>query len=116
MTSARAGIYKEVGQHIRARRKQLGMTIEDLAELSGLHPSYIGQIERDVKKSSLLTLELVAAALGLPVASLFGRAGPLAKVPGVQKLDALLRSNTAAERKVIVDTLRRLSKRLKTLR
>ncbi|MBI5201858.1 MAG: helix-turn-helix domain-containing protein [Elusimicrobia bacterium] len=43
-----------------------------LAAATGLHPSYIGQIERDVKKASLLTLELAAAALGVQVSALFG--------------------------------------------
>jgi transcriptional regulator with XRE-family HTH domain len=109
-------IYRVVGLNIRARRRQLGMTLENLSEASGLSPSYIGLVERDVKKASLLTLELLAAALGTPVAKLFKRAGPLAALAGGEKIDALLQTNTAAERKVIVATLRRLARSLKTLR
>lgn len=112
----RHDIYREIGANIRARRRQLGMTIEDLSEVSGLHPTYIGQVERDVKTASLLTLELLAAALGIQVASLFGRRGPLASVANGAKIDALLRGNTPGERRVIIALLRRLSLSLKTLR
>ena len=109
-------IYREVGRNIRARRRKLGLTLEDLAEATGFNPGYLGQIERDVKKASLLTLELVAHALRLPVAKLFGRTGPIATVSNGARLEALLRSNTPAERRIIVSTMRRLAADLKSLR
>ena len=108
-------IYKEVGEHIRARRLQQGLTLEDLSELSGLHASYIGQIERGVKKSSLETVSSLAKALGAPVGKLFedGRVkdGALG-----QRLDAAVRANTDAEKLVLLDLIRRLAKGLRDLR
>ena len=43
-------IAKSIGQRIRNYRTQLGWSQEKLAELSGCHPTYIGQLER-VKKT-----------------------------------------------------------------
>ena len=42
-------IAKSVGQRIRNYRTQLGWSQEKLAELSGCHPTYIGQLERGEK-------------------------------------------------------------------
>ena len=37
--------YQEIGQIIRAKRKQLGLTQESLAEAAGVSVVYISQIE-----------------------------------------------------------------------
>ena len=42
-------IAKSIGQRIRNYRTQLGWSQEKLAELSGCHPTYIGQLERGEK-------------------------------------------------------------------
>ena len=39
-------IAKAVGQRIRNYRTKKGLSQEKLAELSGCHPTYIGQLER----------------------------------------------------------------------
>jgi transcriptional regulator with XRE-family HTH domain len=108
-------IYKEVGEHIRARRLQQGLTLEDLSELSGLHASYIGQIERGVKKSSLKTVASLAKALGIPVGKLFdngsAKDGALA-----QRLDAALRANNEDEKRLLLDLIKQLAKGLRELR
>lgn len=44
-------IAKSVGQRIRNYRTQLGWSQEKLAELSGCHPTYIGQLERGEKNA-----------------------------------------------------------------
>ena len=46
-------IAKSIGQRIRNYRTQLGWSQEKLAELSGCHPTYIGQLERGKKTLSL---------------------------------------------------------------
>lgn len=108
-------IYREVGEKIRAKRRQLGLTLEDLAELSGLPAGYIGQIERGGKKASLRSVSLLAQGLGLPVGRLF--ADGAAKDAGVaEQVEAVLRANNAAEKKVLLSMLRHLSRALKELR
>ena len=42
-------IAKSVGQRIRNYRTRQGLSQEKLAELSGCHPTYIGQLERGEK-------------------------------------------------------------------
>lgn len=42
-----------VGQRIRYYRLNLGLSQEKLAELSGCHPTYVGQLERGEKMQQL---------------------------------------------------------------
>ena len=61
-----------VGKRIRKARKAKDLTLEELAECCGLHPAYIGQLERGVKNASLYTLEKIACALELSLTDLVG--------------------------------------------
>lgn len=61
-----------VGKRIRKARKAKDLTLEELAECCGLHPAYIGQLERGVKNASLYTLEKIACALELSLTELVG--------------------------------------------
>ena len=109
-------IYREVGEGVRAKRLQLGLTLEDLAELSGLHASYIGQIERDEKKASLKTVAVLAKALGVPVGGLFASNGLKRDAIFTGQLDTILRSHNGTKRKLIIGVLRQLSKGLKGMK
>jgi transcriptional regulator with XRE-family HTH domain len=48
---------------LRERRKEQGLTQEELAFQSGYHPTYIGQLERGAKNPSLRTIMSLAAVL-----------------------------------------------------
>lgn len=64
-------IAKSVGQRIRNYRNQLGLSQEKLAELSGCHPTYIGQVERGEKNATLESIEKISSALNVPLSKLF---------------------------------------------
>ena len=64
-------IAKAIGQRIRNYRNQLGLSQEKLAELSGCHPTYIGQIERGEKNATLESIEKISSALNVPLSKLF---------------------------------------------
>ena len=64
-------IAKLVGQRIRSYRNQLGLSQEKLAELSGCHPTYIGQIERGEKNATLESIEKISCALNVSLSTLF---------------------------------------------
>ena len=64
-------IAKSVGLRIRNYRTQSGYSQEKLAELSGCHPTYIGQIERGEKNATLESVEKIAKALNIPLSMLF---------------------------------------------
>ena len=49
------------------RRGQLGWSQEVLAFETGLHRTFIGHVERQVRNISLDNIERIASALGVPV-------------------------------------------------
>ena len=78
-------IAKAVGQRIRNYRTQKGLSQEKLAELSGCHPTYIGQLERGEKNATLESIERITAALGISLSKLFekldGQEGDAKDIP-----------------------------------
>ena len=70
-----SNIAKYVGQRIRNFRTGKGLSQEKLAELSGCHPTYIGQLERGEKNATLESIERIASALGVPLSKLFEKLG-----------------------------------------
>ena len=68
-------IAKAVGQRIRNYRTQKGLSQEKLAELSGCHPTYIGQLERGEKNATLESIERITVALGITLSKLFEKLG-----------------------------------------
>lgn len=70
-----SAITKIVGQRIRNYRTHAGLSQEKLAELSGCHPTYIGQVERGEKNATLETIEKITIALGITLEKLFERIG-----------------------------------------
>lgn len=66
---------KIVGQRIRNYRTQLGLSQEKLAELSGCHPTYIGQLERGEKNATSESIDKVASSLKISLSKLFENLG-----------------------------------------
>lgn len=58
------------GQRIRARRLELGLSQEALAEAAGLHRNYVGSVERGERNIALVNILRLAAALGVDPAEL----------------------------------------------
>jgi transcriptional regulator with XRE-family HTH domain len=52
-----------VAANVRNRRLRLGLSQEQLADLSGFHRTYIGSVERAERNITLSTLEALAAVL-----------------------------------------------------
>ena len=61
----------EIGQRLRNYRLQKKLSQEDLAERCGLHPTYIGQVERGEKNATIESISKIAAGLGIPLRTLF---------------------------------------------
>lgn len=57
--------YKAMGQRIRTKRMEMGLTQEKLAEKVEISPSHIGEIERGTSICSLAVIVNIAAVLGL---------------------------------------------------
>ena len=56
---------------IRETRKEKGLTQESLAELIGVTPGYIGQLERSETTPSAVILSKIVEVLGIDANSLF---------------------------------------------
>lgn len=68
-------IAKILGQRIRNYRTAKGWSQEKLAELSGCHPTYIGQIERGEKNATIESIEKISSALNISLSELFEKLG-----------------------------------------
>lgn len=59
-----------LGQRIRARRRELGLSQEGLAHAAGLDRSYVGRIERGEHNLTFVALVRLARAMECDVAAL----------------------------------------------
>jgi XRE family transcriptional regulator, fatty acid utilization regulator len=62
-----------LGAEVRRRRLALGLTLDDLAERSGLSPHYLSTLENDRRDPRVSTLVAIAKALRLEPAELLGK-------------------------------------------
>lgn len=63
------------GGAVRSKRCELGFSQEELADRSGLHRTYISDVERGTRNPSLESIRKLAVALELSVSALFQRTG-----------------------------------------
>lgn len=71
-------LLRAFGEAVRKRRKELGISQEELAFRAGLNRSYIADIERGTRNVALTNIAKLAKALGLEIHELFsllGRSG-----------------------------------------
>ena len=66
-----------IGQRLRARRVELGLTLADVAEQSGLSLPYVSNLERGRGNPTLEALRALARALLMPLAGLLGDDRPV---------------------------------------
>jgi transcriptional regulator with XRE-family HTH domain len=60
----------DIGAHVRQRRQALGLTLEQLAEASGVSPAMISEVERAVKNPTVKLAYQIALALGCSLTDL----------------------------------------------
>lgn len=58
---------KILSENIRDHRDKQGLSQEGLADICGLHRTYVGSVERSERNVTLSTLEIFAKALGVSV-------------------------------------------------
>jgi transcriptional regulator with XRE-family HTH domain len=63
---------RRVAENLRERRRVLGLSLDDLAQASGVSRAALSQIETCKTNPSLGVLWKVAAGLGIPIAELIG--------------------------------------------
>ncbi len=63
-------VRRRVGLNLKRFRQELGLSQEEFAFKAGLHRTYISGVERGVRNPTILVLEEIALALGVPSAKL----------------------------------------------
>lgn len=63
-------ILKKFGDKVREERLIKKMSQEQLADLAGVHRTYIGMIERGEKNITLENIEKISSGLGLKIKNL----------------------------------------------
>lgn len=59
------------GKRLKELRVSKKLTQIELAEISGLHPNYIGMVERGERNPSLINIEKLAKGLGVSLSEIF---------------------------------------------
>ncbi|MBI5209432.1 MAG: helix-turn-helix transcriptional regulator [Elusimicrobia bacterium] len=114
MPAMTENIYKSLSRRIREERNLRGWTQEELAERAGVHLSFIGQIERGIRKPSLATVQRMAEALGVDPGRLLGhqprRRDPY---PVEHKVADLIRDASPAQRRHLYAAFRDMVRALR---
>jgi len=87
-------ISARVGNAVRERREELGLTLRTLAAQSGISASMISDVERGAKSPTISTLAVLAAALGVPISTL---------VEPASSGEGRIRVVRGAEQRIVVD-------------
>lgn len=104
-------ISKLIGQRIRNYRTQKKLSQEKLAELSGCHHTYIGQVERGEKNATLESIEKIASALNVSLAQLFEKLGDAETADSIPlKCYEFLSAKTKAEQEHLYNVLVEMDK------
>jgi transcriptional regulator with XRE-family HTH domain len=67
---ALADIFVRFGERLRIVRQKRGLSQERLADLAGLHRTYVSSVERGKRNVSLVNIEKLANALQVSMAKL----------------------------------------------
>ena len=70
-STGKANLLRTVGNTVREMRLAKGWSQEELSFNCGLHRTYVGAVERGERNLTLLSLQKIADALGLPMTALF---------------------------------------------
>ena len=107
------------GRRVRELRARQGLTQKELAHRAGMHPAYIGGVERGERNVTLDVIERLAQALAVPAAELMldGPRGAAAAAPSEARLAALAaRAASPADLALALDVAGYLLERLALLR
>lgn len=60
-----ADVQIKLGERLREVRSKQGISQEKLAEIAGLHRTYVSSVERGERNISIVNIEKLATALGV---------------------------------------------------
>ena len=105
--------YSEIGNKIKQKRRELGYSQEELAEICGISASYIGHIERGSKKMSIPIAVSIAHALQLSLDYLFDASDEANDT--LLSVQSLLKQGTPSQADTLLKTIKILSENINKL-
>ncbi|MBU6142175.1 helix-turn-helix transcriptional regulator [Patescibacteria group bacterium] len=107
-------IYRHIGRRVREERAKRGWTQEQLAERIDAHVSFVGQLERGIKKPSLATIKKIAEAFGIKAGDILDEASPSKKPrSGERRFADLLHGYSHSQQDSLIRIFRQLARQLK---
>lgn len=103
---SKSALVKRIGERIRRLRKEMDLSQEQLAERSGLHTNYVGQVERGEKNLTLETLEKVVGGLDISLEELFRYIGPMEQKDALSQIVELLVERHTEDQKMALSVLK----------
>jgi transcriptional regulator with XRE-family HTH domain len=100
--AVRDGAVRELGTRIRTLRLERRRTLRQLADATGLSVSMVSMLERGRANPSIGTLVATAAALGVPMTSLFGDAAGRASPVIPLGRQPVMRTRRGVRRRLVI--------------
>jgi transcriptional regulator with XRE-family HTH domain len=63
-------LHKRIGQRVRAFREKRNISQEELADICGLHRTYVGSVERGERNLTVTSLQTLAKGLRVTMAEI----------------------------------------------
>lgn len=108
MENAEIEFLKLLGNRVRLFRKALGISQERLAELAGIHPTYVSNIENGKANASIVIYRRVADGLGVPLSQLFDVAQAKEERDDLMRTFMEIKSLSRKEQKMFIETIKGL--------
>jgi len=101
-----------LGEKIRRRRNEVGMSMKELSEMIGLSSGFISQIEREIAEPSITSLRKIAEALNMPIYNFFIEESSASRVVRRDESQQVIFPNAKVTYKLLSPDLNRQMKTL----
>ena len=104
-------IHGEVGNRLRQYRKRIGLSQEKLALKAGITVSFLGEIERGIKKPSIESLEKLLNAMNISFCDFFdfeAEIKPIKDCTNLERLVIELKTRPMDEIALVYEIVRRI--------
>jgi transcriptional regulator with XRE-family HTH domain len=105
-----------IAEHIRTRRKALGLTQEELAERANLSTNYIARLEIAMNAPSLPALSRLAEALQVDIGGLVTLGQTFSHSDRIESVAQMMECLEEQEEKLLVGQIRCMVELIKSLR
>ncbi|MDI2882290.1 helix-turn-helix transcriptional regulator [Clostridioides difficile] len=101
----------EIGNRLKKQRKKLDLTLEDIANLTGLSKGYISNIEKGIKSPSLLTFIKLIDVLNISSDYILKEKNELNKVQiSTDNIDESINDLDGKELNLLIDIISSIKK------